>query len=197
MGKPSLFLARTPPRRLNSVRCYARIFELEAKHGLDVEPDVTALRTKVARLAAVASDESIRHLAPDLVTAAADARSDQDIELSRLAAVGEVQRLHRLDRDARQRAAPAGMRPGHDSPGAVEEEERKAVGVVSHDRLAGNIGGQGIGIEDALPAFRLPPMEGDDVGAVLLDGHQGTGEIEAQLVGELLAPLHHEVRIVR
>src|SRR2546430_8491117 len=79
MGKPSLFLARTPPRRLNSVRCYARIFELEAKHGLDVEPDVTALRTKVARLAAVASDESIRHLAPDLVTAAADARSDQDI----------------------------------------------------------------------------------------------------------------------
>ena len=83
------------------------------------------------------------------------------------------------------------MRPGHDSPGAVEEEERKAVGVVGHDRLAGNIGGQGIGIEDALPAFRLPPMEGDDVRAVLLDGHQGAGQVEAQLVGELLAPLHH------
>ena len=139
----------------------------------------------------------IRHLAPDLITAAADAWSDQDIELIRLAAVGKVQRLHRLDRNAGQRAAPAGMCPGHDSPGAVEKEERKAVGVVGHDRLAGDIGGQGVGVEDALPAFRLPPMEGDDVGAMLLDGHQGTGEIEAQLVGELLAPLHHEVRIVR
>src|SRR5438874_12331419 len=155
MGKPSLFLARTPPRRLNSVRCYARIFELEAKHGLDVEPDVTALRTKVARLAAVASDESIRHVAPDLVTAAADARSDQDIELIRLAAVGEMQRLHCLDRNARQRAAPAGMRPGDDPPGGVEEEQRKAVGVVRHDRLAGDIGGQGVGVKNALPALRL------------------------------------------
>ena len=89
------------------------------------------------------------------------------------------------------------MRPGDHSPGRVEEEQRKAVGVVRHDRLTGNIGRQGVRVEDALPAFRLPPMEGDDVRAVLLDGHQGAGQVEAQLVGELLAPLHHQVRVGR
>src|SRR5205823_9726099 len=110
MGKPPLFLARAPPRRLDPVRGDPLILELQAKRRRDVEPDVSTLGAKVTGLAAVASDELIRHFAPDLIAAAADGRSDQDVELIRLTPVGEVPRLYPLDGNARQRAAPPGMR---------------------------------------------------------------------------------------
>ncbi len=108
-----------------------------------------------------------------------------------------MKRLHRLSRDARKRAAPPGVRPGYDAAPCIEEEERKAICVIRHDRLAGNVGRKRVGVKDALPTFRLPPVEGHDIGPVLLDGHEGPGEIEAQLVSEPLAPRHHQLGIGR
>jgi hypothetical protein len=38
-------------------------------------------------------------------------------------------------------------------------------------------------------------MEGHHVGSMLLDGHKRAVKIEAQLVGEPLTALHHQLRI--
>ena len=57
--------------------------------------------------------------------------------------------------------------------------------------------GLGRGIAPMMSALGLPPMEGHDVGAVLLHGHQRLGEVKPELVGELLAPLHHQLRLGR
>jgi len=68
------------------------------------------------------------------------------------ACVVEVQRRYRLGRDAGERARqPACAR--RRLPGRREEEQRKAVGMVRHDRLAGDIVCQGARVKDVLPTF--------------------------------------------
>jgi hypothetical protein len=83
------------------------------------------------------------------------------------------------------------------SPAPIQEKHWKTVGMVGHDRLTGDIGRKRISRKYTLPTLRLPPVEGHDIGPMLLDGHQGPRQVEAQLIGELLPPLHHQLGIGR
>lgn len=87
------------------------------------------------------------------------------------------------------------MRAGDHPAAGVDEEQREAIGVVGHDRLAGNVGRQRIRREDALSPFRPLTMEGRDIRPVLLYGHQRAVEVEAHLRCELPPPLDDSLRI--
>ena len=69
--------------------------------------------------------------------------------------------------------------------------------MVGHDRLAGHIGGQRIGRKDALSTLRPPAVEGDHIGAMLLDRHQRPLQVETELGGELPPAAHDGLRVSR
>src|SRR5438445_10928083 len=110
MRKPAVLCASARAGAFDSLGGDAGVVELEPKHGLQVEPDVSVVNREVPILPAVPDRKLVPDLGADLVAASANSGPDEDVELARPGAVGGLKRLRGFGRHPRQPPAPARVR---------------------------------------------------------------------------------------
>src|SRR6267143_234350 len=107
MGEPAVLFARAPAGALDPAWRDPDVFELKPKHGLEVEPEVAAVRRQVPILPAIARRKLLPDIGADLVAAPANTRPDENVDLAGPGTVAGLERLGGFGRNSRQRATPA------------------------------------------------------------------------------------------